>query len=340
MNVNVTEYVTKGLEHGKAIQAALDSGADVVTVPQGRYLISDTLLIDSNTVLDVHPRAALILADGVSKKGGDGFMIRNRDIVRGNHKITIKGGTWDANCANNPRGEEFAADSYGGVAISFMNVSDLCIRDLKVRDSESFAVRLGEVRDFLVDNITLDYATIRLNQDGVHVGGFSENGTIRNIRAVSPSTPNDDMVALNADDDVTRHFNRGMKRGTIRNVTVENLYAADAYTFVRLLSQHAEISNIRIRNIRGGCRYHLLNLHRWRFPAGGGNLRNITVEDVEVAKQSDNDVPLIPVSLTVRGLAMKNIVRTDNAKAHTLVVTGDVQFNGSLQQMPSTNRRG
>ena len=88
-----------------------------------------------------------------------------------------------------------------------------------MRSSESFFVRLGEVCDFHVEEIRLSADRIRPNQDGIHVGGFSERGIIRSIRATGAGVPNDDMVALNADDDVERQLNLGMRRGPIRHVT-------------------------------------------------------------------------------------------------------------------------
>ena len=79
--------------------------------------------------------------------------------------------------------------------------------DLTVLNPESFSIRLGEVRHFTVENIVFDHPVIRPNQDGVHVGGFSEHGYIRNLRAATVNTTSDDMVALNADDDVQRVLN-------------------------------------------------------------------------------------------------------------------------------------
>ncbi len=309
-----------------ALQKALDSGSRVVQVPAGTYVIRRSLRIGSDTTFSLDKEAVIRLGDGAAAEaGGDCFMICNRDPEQGNENITVTGGLWDGNCAKNPRGDEFAADSYGGVGMNFVKVSKLTVTNLTMRNTESFAIRVGEVDRFLVENILLDHTIIRPNQDGIHVGGFSENGVIRNISATRPNVPNDDMVALNADDDVTRHFNRGMKLGPIRNILVENITATDAYTFVRLLSNTQPIRDITIRNVRGGCRWYCLNLNRWRFPKGRGNIANVLVENVEVAKNPGNDRPLIPVTLSVSNLRIRNFVRTDHdGKAKTLEIDDSI----------------
>jgi polygalacturonase len=301
-------------------------------VPQGVYQIRRSLLIGSNTTLSLAKEATILLGDGAAAEaGGHCFMIRNRDVEQGNENVTVDGGTWDGNCAKNPRGEEFTPNAYGGVGMSFVKVENLVLRNITMRNNEAFAIRVGEVDRFLIENVHLAHTIIRPNQDGIHVGGFSENGVIRNISAKGDRVPNDDMVALNADDDVTRHFNQGMKLGPIRNILVENVTADDAYTFIRLLSNTSPIRDITIRNIRGGCRMYCINLNRWRFPKGRGNIENVLVENVEVAKMPGNDRPLIPVTLSVRKMTIRNFVRTDHDdKAKTLLVDDSIDAEISL----------
>ena len=52
--VSVKEFGAIGngfVDDYKAVQAALDSGASVVTIPMGVYNISSTLLVHSNTTI-------------------------------------------------------------------------------------------------------------------------------------------------------------------------------------------------------------------------------------------------------------------------------------------------
>lgn len=305
-----------------AIQRALDSGAHTVLVPAGLYLLSRTLKISDRTCLHLDAQARIKLMDG-SGIDADVFLLTNKDPRSGNEGITVVGGIWDGNNPGNPRGPDGPAHSYTGVAINFVNVRDLVLRNLTVRDPESFFIRLGEVRNFSIEDITLEAPHTRPNQDGVHVGGFCADGTIRRICGLGAGCPNDDMVALNANDDVTRAVNLGMKEGPIRRIQVEDITAEDAYTFIRLLSQDAPIEDVHIRRIRGGCRYHALNLNRWRFPPGKGRMTGVCIEDVQVQKRpSPNAQAVTHITLSVQDLEIRNLQRPEDGRpeVHTLEI--------------------
>ncbi len=177
-----------------------------------------------------------------------------------------------------------------------------------------------------IENITLSADTIRPNQDGIHVGGFSERGVIRAIRAVGAGVPNDDMVALNADDDVERQLNLGMRRGPIRNLLVENIEAEDAYTFIRLLSVSQPIEDISVKGLRGGCRIHGINLNNWRFPKGVGCIRRVRFEDIDLAKTevSDGALAIVKISLAINDLVIRQLHRQETTlpRVKTLVIDG------------------
>ena len=106
-----------------AIQAALDSGHDLVVIPYGVYRIGRTLRIGSRTRLEAHPRAHLILADHAGVDA-DTFLLTNRNHDSGNQEIRVEGGIWDGNNPGNPRGPD-APGSYTGVLINFSNVDGL-----------------------------------------------------------------------------------------------------------------------------------------------------------------------------------------------------------------------
>jgi polygalacturonase len=291
------------------LQRALDKGGEVL-IPAGTYLLGETLRAPSDTSIVADPGAVFRLADGVGKHCRH-FMITNANPGNGNRNLSLRGGVWDANNAGNPRGKDYDPFAYTGVAVNFINVRNLTIRDLTVHNPESFFIRVGEVCDFHIENITLSADRTHINQDGVHVGGFSERGVIRGIRATAPGVPGDDMVALNADDDVERQLNLGMRRGPIRDILVEDIEAADAYTFIRLLSVNQPIEDITVRRLRGGCRMHGLNLNNWRFPKGVGAIRRVTFEDLELAKtEARPSAPaLIQISLHVDDLVMRGFRR-------------------------------
>ena len=298
-----------------AIQKALDGGQRAVLIPPGIYKISAALKVDSQTLIKADPGAIIHLANHAGTDI-DVFLLTNRDIAGGNADISVEGGIWDGNSRYNPRGREGDLRGYTGSAINFINVRHLEIRGMTIRNPEAFSIRICKVEDFVIEDISLDHSIIRPNQDGVHVNGFCQRGVIRNLRALTPSTPNDDMVALNADDAEDRVINLGMKCGPIRDITVENLQAEDAYTFVRLLSVNQLIENIAVSNVSGGCRVNAINLDRWRFPAGSGNISNVTLRNFSVRKMPGGEhahwsekAPLIPIQSAVRGLRIENFRR-------------------------------
>lgn len=321
------------------LQAALAASDCVVRIPAGLYVVSRPLKVRSRVWIDADSAAVIQLADGAGQDA-ESFLLTNEDPANGNQDIVIEGGVWDGNNRANPREREYHGRSYGGVAINFVNVRGLVLRRMTIRNPESFSIRLGEVEDFLVEAIRFDQSVPRPNQDGVHIGGLCKRGIIRNLRVVSASGTHDDMVALNADDDVERPFNDGLQCGEIHDILVEDLESADAYTFVRLLSHQHAISNVLIRTIRGGFRTNAINADRWRFPAGHGDLRDITVQDIVVHKTGAKPDPCVLIQSTCTDLSLCGIrmAESSGAKCPTLVLDNGqqnvVQEAGDVETKP------
>jgi polygalacturonase len=311
-----------------AIQSALNGGQRTVIIPAGTYKISNTLKLDSGTTIQADARAIIRLADHAGNDVGL-FLLANREFTAGNTDITVDGGIWDGNNEHNARGRPEQMPCYTGAALNFINVRHLALRNLTVRNPDAYAIRACHLDDFVIEKIGFDFSVTRPNQDGVHLDGFCERGVIRNLRALSPYATNDDMVALNADDGSAKDYviQQGMVPGPIRDITVEHLRADSAFTFVRLLSHRELIENITISDVEGGCRYYAINMDRWRFPEGGGNIRNVTLRDFNVRKMPDdfsrqvgaNTRPLIHIQTAVHGLRIENFRRAaDDIPAPTL----------------------
>ena len=207
-----------------AIQRALDSENPVILIPEGTYLVGRTLRVPSDKTIEAHPDAILRFADGAGKCRED-FLLTNRDHRGGNRNIVIRGGVWDGNNEHNFRGKDGDMQAYTGAVMDFSNVENLELSNLTVKNPDSFSIRIGVVRNFRLANIVFSNPVVRANQDGVHIGGFSENGIIQNLRATTPMATNDDMVAINADDGVTLAIGLGLKCGPIRNIEVDGVFA-------------------------------------------------------------------------------------------------------------------
>ncbi|MFZ2656257.1 MAG: hypothetical protein WAX69_15100 [Victivallales bacterium] len=309
------------------LQDALAGGDCTVLLPPGRFLVSRTLKVFSNTKIIAGNNTVIRLAANTGKRFDD-WLLTNADHDKGNSNIEISGGIWDVNGKENPRGEREKLDDYGGVGIYFLRMSQLVLQNITVSNPDSFFIMICETAVFRIENVQLFNDNPKINQDGVHVGGFCRDGLIRGLRAISPMTPGDDLVALNANDGVA-HFTHGQKPGPIENIVIEDLYADSAYAFVRLLSQDQPIRNIRIKNAQGGVRNNFLNVNRWRFEPGGGNISDIKVSDVAVHKMpwsvpepKINEAPLCDINLKVHNFVIENFQRNmlDNSVGDTFQV--------------------
>lgn len=324
--VNVREFGAMGdgrSDDTAALQRALEGGRRTVVIPTGTYLIRAALRLDSETILRADPQAIIRLADGAGNSV-DVFLLRNRDETAGNHDLVIEGGIWDGNNEHNPRGAAAQMPCYTGVAFHFANVQRLAMRNLVIRNPETYAFRAIRLSDFVIEHVGFDNRFLRENQDGIHLNGHCERGVIRDLAAVSHFATNDDMVALNADDGDGTAFvsQQGMISGPIRDIVVQHLRAPSAFSFVRLLSSEHSLENIRIEDVAGGCRFYAVNMDRWRFPPGGGKIRRVTLRNFSVHKAFDSfsrqsraaQRPLVLMQTAVEDFRLENFGRTDVAQ--------------------------
>ena len=195
------------------------------------------------------------------------------------------------------------------------------------------------MRRFAISGIRFEADVIMPNQDGVHVGGFCEYGLIQDITATGMATPNDDLVALNADDANHRAQNLGKRRGPIRHVHVRQLRAEDCHSFVRFLSVDSPIEDVVVEDVRGGCRVCAINADACRscmvpvmdasdprYVDGCGDIRDCRAIDMKVHKSiAANAKPLFDLQSHARVLEIRDVMRDGEAdmcpKAPTVKVT-------------------
>ena len=260
------------------LQQLLDKCGDVF-FESGEYVISNTLVIHDHTRLTLAQDTVIHLADHACC-----LMLKNDCCYKNgsNHHIIVEGGTWDGNNIAQTRGKVHTDKPYNmGVVMRFENVFDLTVRDLVIKDPESYAMQFRFVDRFNVENITFDYNMKKLNMDGVHINGPARNGVIRNIKGAT----NDDLVALNCDDGYDDGEQLICTKGNIENITVDGLFADNGYTAVRLLSCGSTMRNISIKNIFGTYRFYGISFtHHNIFPGERYSFDNIFVENMFCAK--------------------------------------------------------
>ena len=316
-----------------SIQKALDNPARPLTVvlPEGKYNIKKTLLVHSGTTIKAHPRAHLVLDGSVKRKAGE-FLLSNADEINGNEKITIEGGIWDANKEQGynvkvPESEKFNPASWSGVTLNFRNVKNLRLYDMTLANSVTFNARFCQVDGFDIRRLKIVSDIIKNNQDGLHFGGYTFNGVVDGVRVETKGQTNDDLIAFNADDSITRHENRGTINGPITNIVVRNVYAEDCHCLVRLLRAYNPIRDVTIEKCAAGCRYNAINgddARKWMahggekggvvegsLPKSTGVLANILIRDVTCWATVKNGFPLVKIdgALEGRGVEFDGFLR-------------------------------
>ena len=238
------------------LQKALDS-ARIIYLPytQGGYLISKVLRIGSGQTLIADPCVTIRLVDWCGAR-----MLENSDQKQWQHDITVMGGIWDGNnehqCGYYHETARYDEGFYGdnrqpydparycGMLFRFDKVRRLTLRGITFKDPDTFAVLIGNMEDFVIEDIRFDFNMKKFNMDGIHVAGNSRRGLIRNIHGGT----NDDMVALNADDAPLFE----LASGVIEDVVVDGLFAGDrCFTGVRMLSCGHPVRRVRISNVFG-----------------------------------------------------------------------------------------
>lgn len=271
-----------------AIAKALETESEIY-FPSGIYAITEELLIPSNRRLVLAEDATIFAADHCFDKAGVRAIITNADHIGGNENITIEGGKIDANNITNGRANWKDGPNMG-VTFCFKRVKGLTVKNLISHNADSYNFHLCRVEDFCIEDITFSATHLPKCQDGVHVGGFCHHGVIRNIFAEYGCT-NDDLLAFSADEIYSFVHNQGFEDGPISDIEIENVYAENCWSAIRILSFKSQISNLTFRNITAGVRRHGLNLDGSRYlgaplfkdedyPTGVGDLKNIVFENL------------------------------------------------------------
>lgn len=303
--INVIEYGAKadGITDNSHILNGLFRKYENIYFPPGKYSVSHTLEIPSGTHIYASDAAEIKLSAG-AQKGRNDFLLSasgSESCVSG---ISVRGGIWNGNCGENDRGTDlFDSSATTGTLFNFINVKDVEISGLTVRNPLCYYMRFCRAENVRIENIRFESDCIIANQDGIHLAGFCSDFIIRNLYG-SAGSPNDDFIALNADDATFRQENLDTVNGPQKNILVENVYSEKCHCFVRLLSTDSAIENVTVRNISGACKGVAVCMDAARYcrvpifrdedrPDGVGYLRNILLENFSVVQAESTDAPLI-----------------------------------------------
>lgn len=298
-----------------------------VRIPKGVYIIGETLLVSSRTVIEADAEARLVVSGAWKKKEGD-FLLTNADHEGGNEHITVRGGIWDGNAHaghNIKPADIFAKGAWSGATLNFRNVKGLVLERMELANSVAYNIRMCLIDGFTIRSIR--YSSVRRgwNQDGLHFNGYCRNGVVEDIRAVTKGQTNDDLLAFNADDSLVRCENVGMVCGPIENIRVRDVFAEDCHSAVRFLSVTSAVSNVHIENIRAGCRIYAVNADAARYcrtplfndadrPDGVGAVSNVTISGFVFHSTTHpeyglSEEPLFCIETNADGLMLSGLSR-------------------------------
>jgi hypothetical protein len=279
-------------DDGASIQKLLDSGLSTVYLPQPsvNYLISRPLVIHSCQELKLDKYTVIKLA-----KGSDCVMLTNDSHKDGNEHISVTGGIWDMqnhlqtpnplavppwyfDRSNGAAPVPYSPDHYMGILMRFVNVKHFSLSGTMFRDPVTFCVQLAKISHFTVRDIVFDFKhfnPVPHNMDGIHLDGDCHYGFIQNLQGQTF----DDLVALNADDDITE----SPHMGPIDNIRIDGIYAKDCHSAVRLLSTDSLVGNISISNVYGT--YYQYCIGFTNFPdVKKGHFGCISISDIFASK--------------------------------------------------------
>ena len=242
--------------------------------------------IHDDTHFKLSSGATLRLADGANCSILDNDGLYRKCL---NRNITIEGGVWDGNHANQKREviknedqpcvyEKYLTNSLVVLMVRLVHTEHLTVKNITFKDPTSFAIQIADTKYFTVENVYFDYNLVNPNMDGVHIQGPARFGLIKNIHG----NANDDHVALTANATVRTEITHG----DVEDIVVDGVYCDNGYTGVRLLSRGDAIRNIHIKNIHGEFRYYAVSFTH-HYPIREDKpmiLENIHLSDLHVSK--------------------------------------------------------
>ncbi|MDR0814616.1 MAG: hypothetical protein LBN37_02565 [Bacteroidales bacterium] len=272
------------LDDTKAIQALLDTKASVVYLPPPKkhYVISQSLRIHSDQTLKLDAATVIRLSDNAND-----YMLTNDNLEGGNKNIVVSGGIWNGNNVgvHHAKGERNGAsprDFFIGSVFILMNVENLRIEHLTVKDPEKFGIHIAACCQFTVNDITFDYNAKEYNMDGVHLQGGCRFGRVTNLKG----NTYDDMVALNANDGEYWEITQG----AITDIQIDGIWASNCFRAVRFLSTGSPVKRISISNIFGSYFTNAIAFTHWRMAlTQPPRYEDITIQNVFTAKVTDEE---------------------------------------------------
>lgn len=326
----------------KALNVALEENEHVY-FPEGEYYIDHSIVLTSNRKISAHENAVISITKGMSLVAVrtncvyDGSVVELNESLPRTKNIHLEGGVWttefEKRAIYGKQGIIDENDSMHGVHafMLFSGIENLWVKNIVFRRTATFAIQLGRVKNFLIENLTLEDCFA----DGVHVNGQTENGVICNIKGET----GDDLIALNAYD----WDNSSINFGCIKDVDIFNIECLGGFAkCMRILpgvtaenkgNINCYIKNVCISNIKGVQTFKLyLQTPSYVGEPDGtkvGYIDNILIENITVCKNYVSDYTYIhnkkipdyfgvfELSSNIKKITLKNINATIDVKDYS-----------------------
>lgn len=302
INLSELEYLAvtpykNGKIWSEAFSFALKNYEDII-IPAGKYYVDKSLVVPQNRGIIADENAEIILIKGVKS-----LLLRNENVIDRSDKpipktaikdenISITGGIWgeenDERLGYGKSGCFDENNSMAGVSTCFLlsNVKNLTLKNLTFRHTAGFAIQMGNISNFAVENICFDVCYA----DGLHINGGTENGTVKNLYGHTE----DDLIALNAYD----WDNSSINFGKIENLVVDGVkcdVGGNVHKSIRIQpgiypyksgeKEDCFVKNLTIKNVSGvACfKMYLQTPAYTTFPeknVGVGRMENILFENI------------------------------------------------------------
>lgn len=279
-----------GTDETEILQNILDKAPEwghLHLVMDGAALVRG-LQVHSNTTIECLDKSCgFFLADN-----SDCAILRNSnrgyDSIRTAH-VTLLGGTYNHNCLhqahdvysddpaemaiNMPERYKGEENRHATVALEFIGIEYLTVKNLTVRDQRTYAFTVGNFRHVHIENtyIELENEILFGNQDGFHFWGPGQFLTMRNIGGKTQ----DDFMNIGPDE------RDGVS--SITDVLVDGVMLDGAYQGIRLLSRGTGLlDRVTIRNVTGTYRCFGFYINPWFIDKTMGNFGNIVFENIDL----------------------------------------------------------
>ena len=320
-----------GTDDTAVLQKALDTareGGGVHLVMDGAAL-GTGLRIHSNTTIECRNKACGFFQAAQSNCA----VLMNANPSTGaitDRNLTLLGGTYNQNCLHQahhvPPEVHYSKAERLVVALAFLGVENLLVRDVTVRDQRTFAILVTNWLKVTMENIRLELPGYipKGNQDGIHVQGPGRFLVLRNIQGRT----GDDFIAINGDEETVREktfIHPFASTGPVSDVLVDTVQVDDAAQVLRILSRESRLDRITVRNVSGHYRSFGFYLSAWDYKHKGlhGDFGAIVFENIDLRQTKPDYTYTEPFVFRISGrhrsLILRNVSYHDPADDRYLI---------------------